>query len=421
MIQPPKGTRDISPEEMKKLQSIIDRFREIFEKYNFLPLETPAFESFELLSAKGGLGEAAKDEIYYFKDKSDRELGLRFDLTVPLARFVINNPNLTKPFKRYQIGRVWRYDNPQAMRWREFWQADVDVVGSSSMSADTECLAVSVGCLLSLGFKKFSIRINNRKLIEKILLKLGVKENKIFDVFRIIDKLSKIGLKNVKRELKENDIDIEIEDILKISGSNKEILENVKKKFGENEGLKELREIINLSRKIGIEKYLKIDLSLVRGLDYYTGPVFEVKIGDVDVSCGGGGRYDSLIKNLGGPDMPATGISFGLDRLLTLIKDSKILNRKVFVATVNDEVKEEAFKICQNLRKENIISDIDMMDRKLSKQLGYASKMKYPFVLVVGKRELEKKSIKLRDMKKGKEKLVKIKDIVKILNKVLNQ
>lgn len=410
MIQPAKGTRDLGPKEMKKLLFIKDILRRVFEKYGFVPLETPAFESFDLLSVKGGLGEGVRDEIYNFKDKGNRELGLRFDLTMPMARFIMNNPNLVKPFKRYQIGRVWRYDNPQAMRWREFWQADVDIIGSSSMEADTECLAISVECLKKLGFKKFSLRINNRKLIEYILKEVGVSKNKISTAFKIIDKKDKIGLASVKKELKKEGIEIKIDDIF-IKGTNENVLKKIEKKFGKDEGLEELKEIIDLCKTLGIEKYVKIDLSLVRGLDYYTGPVFEVSIESANVSCGGGGRYDNLINNIGGPDTPAVGISFGLDRILAVLKDVKEEKERFFVVYVNEKVKKKALKICQILRKEGLIADIDSMGRKISKQMRYASSMKYPFVVIVGEEELKKKSVKLRDMKTGKEKLVKIKDL----------
>ena len=417
MFQTPKGTRDIFPEDMEKFLKIKDTFRDVFERYGFVPLETPAFENFGLLSAKGGLGEAVKDEIYYFKDKGDRELGLRFDLTMPLARFVMNNPNLPKPFKRYQIGRVWRYDNPQAMRWREFWQADVDVIGSSSMEADVECLSVAVDCLKELGFKQFSIRLNNRKLIEYILKKKNIPINQTAATFKIIDKRDKIGSENVNKELEKKEIRLKVEE-LEIRGTNKEILDKIEKKFGENEGLKELKEIIELSKKLKIEKYIKIDLSLVRGLDYYTGPVFEVAIESANVSCGGGGRYDKLIKNVGGPDTSAVGISFGLDRIVSVMKESKDVKERYFVVYVNDKVKSKATNILQTLRKEGLVADMDKMNRNISKQMKYASSLKYPFVVIVGEKELKKKSVTLRNMKSGKEKLVKIKDL-KNLNSIL--
>jgi histidyl-tRNA synthetase len=199
-FQPPKGMRDFLPEEAVKFNWLIEVVKSTFEKYGFEPLFSPAVENFELLSAKGGLGEAVKNEIYYFKDKSERELGLRFDLTMPLARIASSNPQLPKPFKRYQIERVWRYDNPQAMRYREFWQADIDTVGSYYLVADAECLACVCEILDKLGFKDYLIRVNSRRLIEKLLEK-NIGKEKIQDGLRILDKLDKKGIEWVKIEL----------------------------------------------------------------------------------------------------------------------------------------------------------------------------------------------------------------------------
>jgi len=400
-MKTPKGTRDLLPEEMSKLQYTIDTIRKVFEKFGFLPLETPAFEDFNLLSRKGS-GEALRNEIYFFKDKAGRPLGLRFDLTVPLARVLANNPNLPKPFKRYQIGRVWRYDNPQKLRYREFWQADVDIVGTDSLRADAECLAVIVECLKELNLRDFKIRINNRKLLEEVLK--DVPKNKILDAFRIIDKLDKIGIQGVKDELKKEGINPNILNNLKLS------LNQIEKKFGETQGLKEMKELMKFSREFKIDKYLKFDLSLARGLEYYNGPVFEVMIGKTRLSCAGGGRYDNLIKTIGGPDLPATGISFGLDRLISLIRVKE--KKKVFVIPVNNILMKKAFDICQDLRKNGIISDTDLMNRNLSKLLRYASK-NYSDVIIVGERELKKKSVKTRNLKTGKEKTVKTKDLIK--------
>jgi len=231
-FQPPKGTRDYMPEQAAKLQKLLDIVRSVFEKYGFAPLFTPVFEDFRLLSAKGGLGEAVKDEIYYFKDKSDRELGLRFDLTMPLVRVIASNPQLKLPFKRYAIGRVWRYDQPQAMRYREFWQADIDVVGTGSTVADVECLAATCECLERLGFQDFFIRINNRKVVQSVFEKSIEGEN-IKDVFRVIDKLDKIGEEGVRAELEQKITDsrniAKIIKFLKISGSNNAIIKKLAK------------------------------------------------------------------------------------------------------------------------------------------------------------------------------------------------
>jgi len=418
-FQTPKGTRDFLPEEASKFQKLIDLFRNVAEKYGFEPIITPAFENFELLSAKGGLGEAVKDEIYYFKDKSDRELGLRFDMTMPLARVVSSNPQLPKPFKRYVVDKVWRYDNPQAMRFREFYQADIDNIGSISLLADVECLAVACEFLDKLGFKNYFIRVNNRKLLQTIFEKFIPKE-KIVDAFRSIDKMDKIGLDGVKKEFEEKKI--EYKDILKIieiTGNNENVLKSVDKTFGDSEGLRELKELLKYAKVFGIENKLKVDLSLVRGLEYYTGVVFEVYLG-VKLGCGGGGRYDNLIKTVGGVAAPATGISMGLDRIFEVMKsekmfDEKKTNAKVFVANVNDKVKNDSVKIAQKLRKENINCQTDLMDRNLTKQLEYTDNLRIPYCLIVGSEELKKKKFKLKDMDKKTEKTMKLEEIMKLL------
>ncbi len=411
MFQPPKGTRDFLPEDAEKLQFVIDTARVVFEKYGFKPLETPAFESFELLAAKGGGGEAIKDEIYYFKDKGERELGLRFDLTVPLARVIANNPNIPKPFKRYQIGKAWRYDNPQALRYREFWQADIDTIGSSSQTADAECVAAVVECLQKLGIKNFFVNVGNRRLVEDILLSIGIGKEKVNSVFRVIDKLNKIGAEEVKKEL--NSIGVAASDILEITEL--KTLKEIEKRFGTSLGLKEFEEFFEAAKYFGIEKFIRLNLSLVRGLDYYTGTVFEVLVGDEKVSFGGGGRYDKLIELYGGQPIPATGISIGVDRIIAAMEKSKLFNfdskTKVFVAAVNDEVRPAALKLAQNLRKNNITADLDLANRKLGKQLEYAAATAANFAAIVGPDELKKKSVVLRNMKTGKEKTVKIENL----------
>jgi len=418
MYQPPKGTRDLGPDEMKKMNYVIDILREVFEKYGFRPLETPAFESFELLSAKGGGGDAIRDEIYVFKDKGDRELGLRFELTTGMVRFVTNNPDIPKPFKRYQIGRVWRYDNPQAMRYREFWQADIDIVGSASILADAECLAAFCEAMEQLGLNNFFIRINSRLLLESLFKKAGIKGD-ISEAFRSIDKEDKIGLAGVKSELEEKGMNPDkIINIIKMTGANDAVIKKVESGYGEVGGLAEVKELLAAAKDFGIDKFLKLDLSLVRGLDYYTGLVFELGFVGAGASCGGGGRYDKMVKMLGGPDMPATGISFGLSRLLTvmdekgLFKDGK---KSYFVVAINDSLRKDAIEVCDKLRELGLMAEMDVMGRKVGKQLEYASAAKFSYVVFVGPDELKKDSVKIRDMKTGKERAVKMKDLAKEL------
>jgi histidyl-tRNA synthetase len=429
-FQPPRGTRDFLPEEMIRLEYVMNTFKKIFEKYGFENFETPAFENFELLAAKGSGGDAIKDQIYYFKDKSDRELGLRFDLTVPLARVVANNPQLPKPFKRYCIGRVWRYEEIRKDRFREFWQCDIDTVGSISMDSDTEILAVVVEVLETLGFKKFCIKLNNRKILSGLVELIKAPEGKKFDVFRAIDKLDKFDEDTVKTELENvglnKDQISQLFRLIKLEGSPENVLKKgekilVKTKIG-LEGLKGLKEIVDLSKSYGFTDKIVIDFSLARGLDYYTGPIFEATdtSGKNIGSLAGGGRYDKLIELFGGRPTPATGISFGIERIIEVMKEEKMLDLpktrvKVFVANVKENVKKEAIKIAKKLRKNGISCQVDLMNRSLTKQLEFADSLRIPYVIIIGPEELKKNKVKLRDMKLKKEKEVKIEELVQKL------
>ncbi|HLD39454.1 MAG TPA: HisS family protein, partial [archaeon] len=251
-FQTPRGTRDFLPETMIKRQKVLDTLRSIFEKWGFDPLETPAFEDWSLLAAKSGGGDAIRDEIYYFRDKSNRELGLRFDLTVPLARVIANNPNLPKPFKRYHIGRVWRYDRPGTGRYREFWQADVDIIGSAGHRADAEVLATACDALEQLGLMDFRIRLSSRKLVESFLRNIGVKD--ISAVFRSIDKLEKIGENNVAKELKDKGLQQanveEILDFIKLKN-----VKDIEAAAKDKEAVNEITDIVNILGEYGYSKY----------------------------------------------------------------------------------------------------------------------------------------------------------------------
>ncbi len=408
--QPPRGTRDFLPEEAIKRQYVLQKIWQTFEKWGFDPLETPAFEDWALLSAKSGGGEEIKKEIYYFKDKSNRELGLRFDFTIPLARVVASNPNLPKPFRRYQIGPVWRYDRPGAGRYREFYQADIDVVGAPAGDADALCVAVAYDCLKFLGFEDFFIRISNRKIIEAFLTAVGIKKESVTDVLRSIDKLEKIGEKAVADELKTKNIGMplirKILEFIKVKtlADAKKYVE--KEKLGQ-EGIQETEIILNACEAFGISDYVKFDLSLVRGLEYYTGPVFEIFAG-LNISVGGGGRYDNLIETMGGKSTPATGISLGVDRVLLAMQEKKLLkaektNVKIYVAPINDEVRRDVIFLARKFVDMSVPIEFDLMNRSLSKQLAYVNAKGIPFSIVVGDKEVEQNKGKMRDMKSGKE------------------
>lgn len=424
-FRPLKGTRDFLPEEMILRQKVIEKIKSIFEIYGFQPLETPAIESWDVLSAKGAGGEEILKETFTFEDKGKRKVGLRYDLTVPLARVIASNTNLALPFKRYQIEKVWRYGDVSKGRLREFLQCDIDTIGSESMLADAEIISCAVKIFEELGFKDFFVRINNRKLLTALLKYAGIKEGKVLEVLRAIDKLEKIGGNGVKRELKrlkisEGSIE-KIFEFIELKGEAEEVIEKVKyfvKDFKEGkEGVSELEELVYYLEKMGAYSKVKIDLSLARGLDYYTGPIFEVFTPDGIGSLAGGGRYDKLIGLFLGRDVPATGISLGIERIIEIMKDKKMLEpikskTKVFVAAVNEKVREKALEIVQNLRENFIPSDFDLKNRNLTRQLEYVDSLNIPFVVIVGEKEVERGMVKIRDMKNRKEMEVKIQELV---------
>ena len=402
--------RDFLPEQAVKKQWIEETCRKVFERYGFGLLETPVVEEFGLLNKKGSGGDAVKDEIYYFKDKSDRELGLRFDLTVPLARVIASNPQLPKPFKRYQIGRVYRYDRPGEKRWREFTQADFDIVGSSGAMADFEIIAVTIEVMKELGFKKgeFKVKINSRPLLEEVALCCNVGKDKIVDCFRCLDKLDKIGEKGVKEELEEKGINTQILGQLNVKN-----LEGVKIK--NTTPLEELKGLLKIIEANALSEFVEVDLSLARGLEYYTGIVFEVVVEGCP-SVGGGGRYDKLVEAYGGSPTACVGLSFGIDRLLSILEGKLKIEGKtrIFVVPVGKEMQLPSLELVQKIRAEGINAVIDLNERGISKNLDYANKLGIPFVAILGENELKEKEFSLKDMKTGKEKKVKFSDLKKL-------
>jgi histidyl-tRNA synthetase len=401
----PKGMRDFLPDDMILREQVIETIKTIYRKYGFVPLETPVMEYLDTLKSKAG--EEVEKQIFVLEGK---EYGLRFDLTVPLARVAATNA-FTKPFKRYCISRVWRHEEPQKGRFREFWQSDIDTVGSVSMAADAEILKCAHDVVTKLGFEKPRILLNNRKIMNGLAKKLGVGE-KVDELLRILDKMDKIGKEGVRKHLAEHFDDKTIEEVLSLihtSGTNKQKLESAKKLS--EEGAKELERIIELVPDIPIE----IDLSLVRGLGYYTGPVFEIKLSDDIGSVAGGGRYDNLLEKYGQKEC-ATGISIGIERILYLLnekikergKQSKKTFTQVFVACVKPEFYPESLKIADELRKCNICVETELNERNLRKQLEYVNIMGIPYVIVVGEKEVKSRKGKLRNMSTGEEKEVEL-------------
>lgn len=418
MFQTPKGMRDFLPEEMRIRNHVIGIIREVLELYGFEPLQTPALESGELLLAKGG--EEIRKEIYIFEDKGGREVGLRFDLTVPMCRVVASDPHLTKPFKRYATGMIWRYENPQAGRFREFQQFDADIVGVDSIDADIECVELADFALRKLGFKDYTIKLNNRKVLEMIMQKLGISEKKE-DVMIAIDKLEKIGEKGVIDELAGRGVDpAKAEQILSIAGirGGAGVLDELEKKIGECEGLEELKKLAQGVKHLG---NVEIDVGMVRGLDYYTGSIFEIKSSEDIGTITAGGRYDKMIGQFGGQSTPAVGISFGVERIIEVLKRKGLIqieqtSTKVLVIAVGSEFREAAKNAARELRQSGINTELDLMDRKLSKNLDYANKKGIPFVALMGEKEADAKKITLKEMKSGAQDLLDIKAVVEKLS-----
>jgi histidyl-tRNA synthetase len=428
MFQPPRGTRDFLPEEMLKRNWVLDRIREVYEVYGFEPLGTPAFESWELLKVKSG--DNIINQIYYFKDKSDRELGLRFEWTASLARVVSSHRELQMPFKRFAIGPVWRYENPSEAHYREFWQADADIVGVSDQIADAEILATTVDCLRSLGFKDFVIKLNDRRILEAFIELVGMPEEKALDIIRSVDKLGKIGRDGVVKELSKyvqnEDSMIKLLDLISIKASAEDVLEHAAKCLGKQpEGVKgcvALKSILDYSKPFGYYDYIVVDLTLARGLDYYTGPVFEVSAkGYEDYgSIAGGGRYDEIIGLFGGEPTPATGVALGIERIVQLLdrKNGFVnlrLGVEVLVSPVSESVKSTAIEVAQSLRKSGISTTLDLLGRGLSKQLNFADRKGIRKVIIVGEKELKKGCVTLRDMATGDQKKVKIDELPSLL------
>jgi len=395
-----RGMQDFLPERARKKKYIERVCLEAFEKYGFSPLETPIVEDLGLLTAKGSGGAEIENEIYSFEDKGGRKLGLRFDLTVPVSRVVAENKALKMPFKRYQIGRVYRYDRPQAKRYREFTQADIDIFGSKSVMCEFELIAVTAEIMQKLGLN-FYIIINSRELLENLVLACGVPKDKLVECFRAIDKAEKIGWGGVKEMLEEKKIPADIISLLKENS-----LEKAEKKISEAklglEGIEKLKELFELIKAEKLEKFVKLDLALARGLEYYTGMVFEVKV-EKGPSVGGGGRYDKLVRLYGGQDLAATGISFGIERLVDSVKELGLgAEARILIVPISGTEK-EALSLTQKIRALGVNAEIDLMNRGIGKNIQFADGKGIPFVAVIGEKEISEKKFKVKDLKTGKE------------------
>ena len=422
-LQLPKGTRDLRPEEAIVKNKIVATLKNVFEMYGYNPLETPAFERYDILASKYAGGAEILKETFKFEDQGKRELCLRYDLTVPMCRFVGMNPNIKLPFKRYAIGEVFRDGPVEKARYRQFTQCDVDIVGITGMTADAEIITLTSRAFKKLGFDVL-IKVNNRKLLNDLLLNSGVKKGKLETVLLSIDKLEKFGLETVKKELKQKKIDNKavnnIIKIINIKGTNNDKINKIKKLLKDSEGVDEVIELISLLKILNVNA--EFDISLARGLTYYTGTVTEVylKNSKVKTSVCAGGRYDKIIGSfLGRGDYPAVGISFGLDRIYDAYVEKSETGQKtvtrVYIIPINTF--KESLKIAEELRNENVNVDIDLTGKGPSKNLQYANSLGIPYVLFVGKEELKQGKVKLKDMNSGKEKLMSAEDLVVFLQK----
>lgn len=422
------GFMELLPHDQIAFNKMLDIIRKNFEKYSFLPIDTPIIEKSEILLAKGG-GETEK-QIYRF-NKGDNDLSLRFDLTVPLARYVSQYmSSLTFPFRRYQIGKVFRGERNQKGRFREFYQCDIDIIGNGKLSVinDAEIPSIIYSTFKDLGFEAFSIRINNRKVLNGFFDSLGV-VNKV-EVLRTIDKIDKIGIDSVKKELAaicESESAVEkIMEFMSIEGSNQETLELLSRLGVVNdmfkEGLEELSNVVRFIKLFGVpEKNCRIDLKIARGLDYYTGTVYETILDDypgIGSVCSGG-RYDNLAEYYTDQKLPGVGISIGLTRLfyqlreagISLGNDASSLTQ-VLIIPMNEDI-EYAVMTANLLRAENIITEVYMEDAKTSKKLTYANKLVIPYVILIGEEEVQSNILTLKDMRTGEQNKLAAEDAIR--------
>ena len=412
------GFMELLPNEQILFDQMKQKIENSYKTFGFLPIDTPIIESSEVLLAKAG-GETEK-QIYRFT-KGDTDLSLRFDLTVPLAKYVAKNyGNLSFPFRRYQIGKVYRGERAQKGRYREFYQCDVDIIGDGELDIinDAELPAVIYSTIKKLGFENFTIKINNRKILNGLYESIGQKENSVA-IMRIIDKLDKIGEEAVKEELLKIDIPTNtintIIEFIKIEGTIDEKIEKLKNLKIENEiflkGVEELEEVVKNIRLFGVpENNFTVDLTIARGLDYYTGTVYETFLNEYRElgSICSGGRYENLAENYTDKKLPGVGISIGLTRLffklneLNLIKaDKKSISNIIIIPMT--ENKTMPLKLAMELRNLGINTEIYLSDKKLKAKMKYADKLEIPYVIVIGDDEIECKKIKLKNMKTGEE------------------
>ena len=439
----PKGTRDFSPAEMMRRTYIFETIKSVFRTYGFAPLETPSMENLSTLLGKyGDEGDKLLFKILnsgdYAAGLSEDEMrnaskicekGLRYDLTVPFARYVVQHQSeIAFPFKRYQVQPVWRADRPQKGRYREFYQCDVDVIGSRSLLNEVELIQI-----VERVFKRLKINVtlkmNNRKILFGIAESIG-HADKMMDITVAIDKLEKIGIDNVKAELMERGLEQEaidkLQPILELSGSNSEKLSKLRDVIGSSEtgvkGIEEMTEIFSYTESLGVDLPIELDLSLARGLNYYTGAIFEVKAMDYAIgSICGGGRYDDLTGIFGLPNTSGVGISFGADRIydvmvgLELFPEEVNFTTKVLFVNLGAEEQLASLNIIKGLRDAGIAAEIYPESAKMKKQMEYANRRMIPYVVIIGSNELQERKATVKNMRTGEQSGVDFDAVVEYL------
>ncbi len=399
--------RELLPAEEIKRKWIISIIEKNYRKYGFDPVSHPAIEKLSVLEAKSG--EGIKTEIFRF---DDGELGLRFDLTVPLARMYAEHQELPLPFKRYAIDKVWRREEPQHGRYREFMQSDADILGSKTMLAEAELIACAVDILEELGLGDYEIRINNRKVSRGILLNMNIPEDKHGEVLRVIDKLDKKSEDEVKKEL--DSLGYNGEELLEAFKGDLDKYEQIEEC---KEGVQELRELFNYLEYYGVSNVV-YDPQIARGLGYYTGTVYEFKSKDKSLgTIVAGGRYDNLIGAYGHNTVPAVGISFGVDRIMNLIEGyERKTYTDIVLVNIKGELIKKSIEYAKILRRQGLNVQIDIMNRNFRKQLEFASRLGVNYVGIIGPKEAENNEITLKNMKTGEQEKVKIEEVQNKIN-----
>lgn len=449
----PKGTRDFLPKEVARRTYIFDTIKASFKRFGFAPIETPSFELSSTLMGKYGeegdrlifrilnsgekqkkadLDALAEGNLARFAN-SLSEKALRYDLTVPFARFVVQHQNeLSFPFKRYQIQPVWRADRPQHGRYQEFYQCDADVVGSDSLTYEVDFVQLFDEILTNLNIPSFTILINNRKILSGITEVSG-ESDKLIDITVAIDKLDKIGEEGVIKELNEKGVSElaiqKIQPLFSLAGNNHEQINQMRKFLKESTigllGLDELEFVLNQTEQLGLDRAdLRFDVTLARGLNYYTGAIFEVKANNVKMgSICGGGRYDDLTGLFGMSNMSGVGISFGADRIYDVLTELELFPTEVEeslqVLFVNFGEKEQnhCLKLIKEIRKNGISCDLYPKSAKMQKQMKYANDLHVPFVALVGEQEIEENLIQLKNMQSGEQEEVSLEELIFKLSK----